>query len=47
MTEFYKIINKFGMHSCRTFSNRQDAQIYAESLNQLHNMGWRVVAVWG
>lgn len=41
----FKIINRWGFHSCRTFTEKYDAQVYAASLNRLSNQGWRVVMV--
>ena len=43
----FLVINKFGIHSTKPpFERYEDAYRYAERLNCLRNLGWRVVEIY-
>ena len=43
----FLVINKFGLHSVKPpFDRYEDAYRYAERLNRLRNLGWRVVEIY-
>ena len=43
----FLVINKFGIHSTKPpFERYEDADRYAERLNCLRNLGWRVVEIY-
>ena len=43
----FLVINKFGVHSTKPpFDRYEDAYRYAERLNCLRNLGWRVVEIY-
>lgn len=43
----FLVVNKFGLHSVKPpFDRYEDAYRYAERLNRLRNLGWRVVEIY-